>query len=122
LDLNQWRDFLVHQLFHFNNEKEKEAFDKFKLGITDYGEKTLFERKVTPDDIREAIDELLRNDFFDDHRKRLINKLKMDASAVEEFTSSLNLMINEIGEWNWPLTGVRGVFRRKLAGRYRCFY
>ncbi|CAF4895561.1 unnamed protein product [Rotaria sp. Silwood1] len=123
LDLDVWRNFLQHKLFSIfdKDSKLKDAFDEFKKSIEQYG-KSLLKEKVSSNDIRQAIESLISNDSLDEYRKRLLTKMRLDENTVNEFESSLNLLISDLADWNWPIKGVRGIFRRNLVGKYRCFY
>ncbi|CAF2813795.1 unnamed protein product [Rotaria sp. Silwood2] len=123
LDLDRWRHFLQNKLFSFfdKDAKLKDAFEKFKNSTEQYG-KLLLKEKVSYNDIRQAIDSLISNDSLDEYRKRLLTKMRLDENTVNEFASSLNLLISDLTDWNWPINGVRGIFRRNLVGKYRCFY
>ena len=78
--------------------------------------------KVSSTDVRRAIDSLIREKTYDDYRQRLLTKMQTDENADIEFASSLTLIIADLAEWQWPTEGVRGIFRRNLVGRYRCYY
>ncbi|CAF3691946.1 unnamed protein product [Rotaria sp. Silwood1] len=123
LDLDVWRNFLQHKLFSIfdKDSKLKDAFDEFKKSIEQYG-KSLLKEKVSSNDIRQAIESLISNDSLDEYRKRLLTKMRLDENTVNEFESSLNLLISDLADWNWPIKDVRGIFRRNLVGKYRCFY
>ncbi|CAF4406027.1 unnamed protein product, partial [Rotaria sp. Silwood2] len=118
-----WRNFLQHKLFSIfdKDSKLKDAFDEFKKSIEQYG-KSLLKEKVSSNDIRQAIESLISNHSLDEYRKRLLTKMRLDENTVNEFESSLNLLISDLADWNWPIKGVRGIFRRNLVGKYRCFY
>ncbi|CAF3184569.1 unnamed protein product [Rotaria sp. Silwood2] len=98
-----------------------DAFDEFKKSIEQY-EKSLLKEKVSSNDIRQAIESPISNHSLDEYRKRLLTKMRLDENTVNEFESSLNLLISDLADWNWPIKGVRGIFRRNLVGKYRCFY
>lgn len=123
LGLERWQDFLRNKLFaHFETDsKLLEAMKNFQSSTDEYA-KRLLKEKVTSSDIRVAIQSLLDTTGLDGCRKRLLAKLKSDDNAVNEFASSLNLLIPDLADWHWPTAGVRGVFRRTIAGKYRCFY
>ncbi|CAF0820848.1 unnamed protein product [Adineta ricciae] len=123
LDLEQWREFLQTKLFaNLNNDQKWETiFDEFKSATERYS-KVLLTEKVTPADVQRAISGLINGGGLDDYRKRLLTKLKLDENAVNEFASSLTLLISDLSDWRWTTEGVRGIFRRNLAGKYRCFY
>ena len=123
LDLDQWRNFLQTKLFAFfeDDPKLKTAFDEFKLATEKYN-KTLLTKKVSSTDVRRAIDSHINDSALDTHRKQLLIKMRFDENAINEFASCLTLMISDLSDWKWPLEGVRGIFRRNLVGKYRCYY
>ncbi|CAF1473044.1 unnamed protein product [Rotaria sordida] len=123
LNLDQWRNFLQTKLFAFfeNDSKLKTAFDEFKLVTENYG-KTLLTQKVSSTAVRRAIDSHINSSALDTYRKRLLVKMRSDENAINEFASSLTLMISDLKDWKWPVEGVRGIFRRNLVGKYRCYY
>ena len=123
LDYDQWRDFLENKLFGrlADNPKHKNVFADFRQSMQDYSE-TLLRDTVSNIDVKQTICSLLSNNLLDDHRKRLMEKLSNDENAVIELASSLTLLKSDLDKWNWPSEGVRGVFRRNLQGRYRCYY
>lgn len=123
LDLDQWRRFLQTKLFSIfdNDHKLKQAFEDFEYTTKKFG-KSLLEEKVSPTDVHRAMKSLISGNLMDDYRKKLLSKMQSDENAVIEFASSLTLMISDLADWKWPVEGVRGIFRRNLVGRYRCFY
>ncbi|CAF2914653.1 unnamed protein product [Rotaria sp. Silwood2] len=123
LNLDKWHNFLQNEVFSCfdGDETLKTVFEKFKLTTTNYGF-SLLKEKVSFEDVKRAIQSLMNNGLLDEPRKRLIGNMLLDANAVQEFASSLTLMISDLSEWNWSIEGIHGVFRRNLAGRYRCFY
>jgi hypothetical protein len=123
LDLDQWRNFLQTKLFSFvdNDQKLKHAFEEFKLSTEKYG-KMLLTGKVSSNDVYRAIQGLTNGDSLDEYRKKLLIKLQLDENVINEFASSLTLMISDLTDWKWSIEGVRGIFRRNIVGKYRCFY
>ena len=123
LDYDKWRHFLEKALFSriAENPKLKDVFKEFKEATKTYGD-ALLRETVSCEDVKRTMRELLRNSLLDDHRKRLMEKLSVDENAVTEFASSLTLLKSDLAKWNWPREGVRGIFRRNLTGKYRCFY
>ncbi|UJR08603.1 hypothetical protein I4U23_012862 [Adineta vaga] len=123
LDLDQWRHFLQTKLFSSVDDEQKfeHAFHRFKHETEKYS-KILLTEKVSSHAVRRAISSLLNQTLLDEYRKRLLTKLQLDDNVVNEFASSLTLMISELTDWKWTTEGVRGIFRRNLAGKYRCYY
>jgi hypothetical protein len=123
LDYDKWRHFLENRLFsHFaGNPKLKNVFKELKEATQTYSD-TLLRETVSFEDVKRAMRGLIDTGSLSDHRKRLMEKLYIDENAVTEFASSLTLLKSDLEKWNWPNEGVRGVFRRNLTGKYRCFY
>ncbi|CAF3909533.1 unnamed protein product [Adineta steineri] len=115
LDLDKWRYFLEKNLL------SKKAFEKLNLATEKFSKSLLME-KVSSADVQRAIDGVINGGSLDDYRKRLLMKMRLEKNTLDEFASSLNLMIADLADWNWPIEGVRGVFRRNLVGKYRCYY
>jgi hypothetical protein len=123
LDLDKWRHFLENKLFsHFaDNPKLNNVFKEFKDATQNYSN-LLLRETVICEDVKRAMRGLIDNGSLSDHRKRLMEKLCIDENAVIELASSLTLLKSDLEKWNWPSEGVRGIFRRNLTGKYRCFY
>ena len=100
---------------------EKKAFQSLQSATAEFG-KTLIKSKVTAEEIRAAMDALITTDLLSAHRNAALRKLRTDEGAVDEFATSLTLMIADLDDWKWAPEGVRGIFRRQVSGRYRCFY
>jgi hypothetical protein len=123
LDLDKWRNFLENKLFSHiaDNPKLNNVFKEFKEATQNYSS-SLLRETVSCEDVKRAMRGLIGNASLSDHRKRLMEKLCIDENAVIEFASSLTLLKSDLEKWDWPSEGVRGVFRRNIAGKYRCFY
>ncbi|CAF1162661.1 unnamed protein product [Rotaria sordida] len=101
LDLDQWRNFLQNKLFSFidKDSKLKDAFKKFQNSTEQY-RKLLLKEKISLNDTQQAIESLLNNNSLDEYRKRLRIKMQLDENTINEFASSLNLIISNLTDWN----------------------
>ncbi|CAF4038272.1 unnamed protein product, partial [Rotaria sordida] len=97
LDLDQWRNFLQNKLFSFidKDSKLKDAFKKFQNSTEQY-RKLLLKEKISLNDTQQAIESLLNNNSLDEYRKRLRIKMQLDENTINEFASSLNLIISNL--------------------------
>nr|AEN94406.1 reverse transcriptase-like protein [Adineta vaga] len=123
LDMDNWYDFIQNKLFSVFNRHQasKDAWKRFKKQTKEYGQ-MLLTRKVTATDINRAIQYLLAGDSCDERRKSTLKEMQMNQVTLEGLASLVNALIADLSKWKWPVSGVRGVFRRNFAAKYRCFY
>ncbi|KAJ3041306.1 hypothetical protein HDV00_009578 [Rhizophlyctis rosea] len=113
--------FVTEQLFAFEDAAEKKMFEGVQKAVAEFGA-NLVKRRVSAAEVRASMEALLSSDLLSAGRQAAVRKLTSDDSAVDELATSLTLMIADLDDWNWAPEGVRGVFRRQVSGRYRCFY
>ncbi|KAI4140257.1 MAG: hypothetical protein L6R39_005875 [Caloplaca ligustica] len=99
------------------------AFDTFKREIVGF-EKAMTDDKehFTKATMNWCVDGLLRSDLLSDDKRAVLSAMQQDRDAMVDVTDDLNVRMNTLDRWTWPVKGVPLELRRQVGSKYRIFH